>query len=47
MSAELLLAALAERWSDAPATERANAQSYLIELCEGLDVERPGPAGEA
>jgi hypothetical protein len=45
MSAELRLAALAERWTDAPAAERANAQSYLIELCEALGVERPGPAG--
>ncbi len=36
---------LAERWADAPAAERANAQVYLIELCEALEVERPGPSG--
>jgi len=45
MSTELRLAALAERWANAPASERANAQVYLIELCEALGVERPGPAG--
>jgi hypothetical protein len=39
------LRALAERWADARAAERANAQSYLIELCEALGVERPRPAG--
>lgn len=39
------LRALAERWSSASAAERANAQSYLIELAEALDVERPRPAG--
>ncbi|MDP3909022.1 MAG: hypothetical protein Q8Q14_01400 [Gemmatimonadales bacterium] len=44
MSAEPLRA-LAERWADARAAERANFQSYLIELCDALDVARPGPAG--
>jgi hypothetical protein len=36
---------LAERWAGALAGERANFQSYLIELCEALEVERPGSAG--
>jgi hypothetical protein len=39
------LRALAERWTDAEAAERANFQTYLHELCEALGVERPGPAG--
>ena len=39
------LKVLAERWAGAEAAERANFQSYLIELCEALGVERPGPAG--
>ncbi|HEU4753647.1 MAG TPA: type IIL restriction-modification enzyme MmeI, partial [Armatimonadota bacterium] len=41
----LTLQALADRWSGAAAAERANAQSYLIELCEALGVEPPRPAG--
>jgi len=36
---------LVERWSTAKAAERANAQSYLIELCHALGVEPPRPAG--
>ncbi len=39
------LKALAERWSGAKASERANSHSYIIQLCETLGVERPGPAG--
>lgn len=39
------LSALAERWSQAKPAERANAQSYLIELCHALGVEPPRPAG--
>ena len=39
------LKALADRWATAKAAERANAQTYLIELCEALGVERPRPAG--
>lgn len=39
------LTALAERWGEAQAGERANFHSYLIELCEALGVERPGPRG--
>jgi hypothetical protein len=35
------LTALAARWKDAPAAERAHAQMYLAELCAALDV--PGP----
>ncbi len=45
MSAEIRLAELAERWAKATASERANATLYLIELCEALGVEHPGPAG--
>jgi hypothetical protein len=39
------LRTLADRWANAKAAERANFQPYLIELCEALGVERPGPAG--
>ncbi|HEY0971318.1 MAG TPA: DNA methyltransferase [Gemmatimonadales bacterium] len=39
------LNALAAKWAGAKAAERANAQSYLIELCDALGVERPRPAG--
>lgn len=39
------LVSLADRWSSVKAAERANFQSYLIELCEALEVERPRPAG--
>lgn len=39
------LSELAERWSAAKPAELANAQSYLIELAEALDVERPRPSG--
>jgi hypothetical protein len=45
MPNESPLVALAERWASAQAAERANFQSYLIELCEALGVARPGPAG--
>ena len=38
------LRALAARWSDIGAAERANYQLYLIELAEALGVERPRPA---
>lgn len=36
---------LCERWRSAQASERANAQLYLVELCDALAVERPRPAG--
>lgn len=36
---------LAERWASAKPAERANAQSYLIELSHALGVEPPRPAG--
>lgn len=39
------LAALAERWAAAKAAERANAQSYVIELCHALGIDAPAPAG--
>ena len=39
------LRALAEKWAGARAAERANSQSYFIELCHALGVEPPGAAG--
>jgi hypothetical protein len=39
------LKALSERWSTAKPAERANAQTYVSELCEALGVEPPRPAG--
>ena len=45
MSVETKLSMLAQRWEDAGAAERANAQLYLTELAEALEVERPGPRG--
>jgi hypothetical protein len=39
------LRALAARWADAKARERANFQLYLGELCAALGVEGPRPAG--
>lgn len=39
------LGELTERWAPARAAERANFQSYLIELCHALGVEPPRPAG--
>ncbi len=41
----LALAALAGRWRHATASERANAQLFLAELCDALEVEKPRPAG--
>lgn len=45
MSVERELAKLAERWADADAGERSNAQLYIPELCEALDVPGPQPKG--
>jgi hypothetical protein len=45
MSREAALRVLAARWTDARANERGNFQTFLIELCEALGVERPGPSG--
>ncbi len=39
------LRALATRWADVPAGERANAQLYLTELATALEVETPQPRG--
>lgn len=36
---------LAERWADADAAERSNAQLYVAELTDALGVERPRPRG--
>jgi hypothetical protein len=44
-SPESALRALRDRWADTKAAERANAQSYLRELCEALGVPSPQPAG--
>jgi hypothetical protein len=33
-----------ERWSASSASELANTQSFLSELCDVLGVERPHPA---
>jgi hypothetical protein len=44
-SPEIALRALRDRWADTKAAERANAQSYLRELCEALGVPSPQPAG--
>ncbi|WP_434478228.1 class I SAM-dependent DNA methyltransferase [Gemmatimonas sp.] len=37
--------ALASRWADARAGERANLQLYMMELCDALMVTRPRPRG--
>ena len=34
-----------ERWKSSGASERANYQLFLAELCEVLDVPRPNPSG--
>jgi hypothetical protein len=39
------LRALRDRWVGVPAAERANAQSYISELCAALGVPAPLPAG--
>jgi hypothetical protein len=39
------LRALRDRWAGVPAAERANAQSYISELCAALQVPVPMPAG--
>jgi hypothetical protein len=39
------LRALAEKWENVPAGERANFQSYARELCVALDVAPPRPSG--
>ena len=39
------LRALADRWQAVPAAERANFQSYAIELCDALGIARPQPRG--
>ncbi|MDQ2668191.1 MAG: class I SAM-dependent DNA methyltransferase [Gemmatimonadota bacterium] len=45
MTPSIQLHELAARWSGVKAAERANAQSYIIELCAALGVEPPRPAG--
>lgn len=37
------LDALIARWQDSGAAERANKDTYLIELCDVLEVPRPFP----
>lgn len=31
------------RWSSAPASERANSQPFLLELCALLEMQKPAP----
>jgi hypothetical protein len=38
MTVDSKLKALAEHWTGVPASERANFQSYLIQLCDALGV---------
>ncbi len=38
------VAAFVKRWQASGASERANAQAFLIELCDVLGVEHPDPA---
>jgi hypothetical protein len=45
MTPSTQLQELITRWSGVKAAERANAQSYVIELCAALGVEPPRPAG--
>jgi hypothetical protein len=45
MSIDQQLRDLAARWADVPAGERANAQLYLSELAQALEVEPPQPRG--
>lgn len=45
MPSDPALTELADRWRDASASERANAQLYLSELAAALGVEKPRPAG--
>lgn len=45
MSIRSRLRALTEKWHGVPASERANYQLYIGDLCEALDVSKPQPAG--
>ncbi len=45
MTIQEKLRTLADRWADVPAGERANFPSYLIELCQALELEPPRPRG--
>ena len=45
MSAELAKTFIA-RWAAATASERANSQPFLCELCDVLGVARPEPTRE-
>ena len=36
-----------QRWSRSHGAERANAQSFFLELCDLLDVPRPDPSADA
>jgi hypothetical protein len=45
VSPAVALRALRDRWAGVPAAERANAQTYLRDLCEALGVPAPLPAG--
>src|SRR5437868_954935 len=41
----MLMQAFIARWKSSGASERANFQPFLIELCDLLGVPRPEPAG--
>ncbi len=43
----LTLSQLADKWKDAPPGERAQLQSYIIELCHALGIDPPGLKGSA
>lgn len=45
MSVRQKLEELVNHWADVEASERANAQLYLTELCDALDVPGPQPRG--
>lgn len=45
MSIRADLQRVAERWKDADAGERANAQLYRSQLTRALDVPEPQPEG--
>ena len=41
----MTLEELAEKWGPSQASEKANAQPFLADLCTALGVEQPRPAG--
>jgi|GEM_PF-1564877 len=39
------LSSFIKRWEKSGGSEQANAQLFLAELCDALDLPRPNPAG--